>query len=75
MLTAVYTRYVESICSKYKLHDRAMFHTSGSSLVWDNEKNQWNVKLSQTSQDSQSKTISISADFAVIAPGKRSLKG
>lgn len=46
-----------------------MFGTSGQSMVWDDAKHVWNVKLSQMAESGQSKTIDISADFAVIAPG------
>lgn len=56
--------YIESVCTKYKLHDRAMFQASGKSMVWDDAKHQWNIKLSQGS-----KTIDMSTDFAIITPG------
>ena len=62
-------QYVESVASKYGLHERAMFQTSGKSMTWDDEKSEWNVKLMASPKGGNTSTIAIKAGFVVITPG------
>lgn len=46
-----------------------MFQTGGESMVWDNAKHEWNVKLNQSAKGGQATKVHINADFVVITPG------
>lgn len=47
-----------------------MFRTGGESMVWDDAKHEWNVKLHQATKGDPSKAVNLSADFVVITPGE-----
>lgn len=62
--------YLESVATKYELHDRAMFQTGGESMQWDDQTHEWVVKLKSSPKGGQSSNITISADFVVMTPGR-----
>lgn len=67
--TLTIARYIESICTKYELHERAMFQTSASEMSWDDAERGWSVQLRRATKTGPSQTIKIRADFVIINPG------
>jgi cation diffusion facilitator CzcD-associated flavoprotein CzcO len=63
--------YVNSICTKYGLHERGMFQSSGKSVEWDSSNNEWRVKIVKAPKGSQSSEHFIRADFVLFATGKK----
>lgn len=59
--------YAELLAGKYKLHERALFQTSGKSLTWTED--HWTCKLATKQKGKPQKTIEIKADFVVLASG------
>lgn len=39
--------YANSICTKYHLHERAMFQSSVKALEWSSERSEWNATIEQ----------------------------
>lgn len=39
--------YANSICTKYRLHERGMFQSSVRSLEWSSGKSEWIVQIEQ----------------------------
>ena len=63
-------QYVESICSKYRLHGRAMFQSSTKEMKWDQSGNEWVVKIMKKPKGGQESEHTIRANFVELAPGK-----
>lgn len=61
--------YAESICRKYDLFQRAMFQSKTESMSFDDDKQEWKVRISQTPKGLHSTSINISADFVILASG------
>lgn len=59
--------YADLLANTYGLRDRAMFQTSGKSLIWKTD--HWVCSLTQKSKNQAAKDITISADFVVLASG------
>ena len=62
--------YVESLCSKYNLHDRAMFQSSVKSVVWNEGVNEWDVKIAKQPKDGEESEHTLHANFVTLAPGR-----
>ena len=61
--------YVESICSKYGLHERAMFQSSVKSMIWNEKTNEWDVKIAKKPKGGEDSEHVIHANFVPLAPG------
>lgn len=62
--------YSDSIATKYNLHARTMFQSSaGQNMIWDDDKKQWLVKISEKPKGGPEQDITVKADFVVIASG------
>ena len=61
--------YVESICFKYGLHERAMFQSSGKAIDWEENTNEWIVKVSKKPRGGMESQQVVKADFVVFASG------
>ncbi|KAF2480036.1 hypothetical protein BDY17DRAFT_312935 [Neohortaea acidophila] len=62
-------KYADVICSKYGLHERAMFQSSVVKTVWDENKKQWDTTISKKPKGGQQSEHKVFADFVVIASG------
>ena len=63
--------YVESICSKYGLHECAMFQSSVKSLVWNEQTNEWDVKIAKNPKGGEGSEHVLHANFVALAPGMK----
>jgi cation diffusion facilitator CzcD-associated flavoprotein CzcO len=66
--------YVESLCSKYGLHDRAMFQSSVKSVAWNESNNEWDVKIAAKPKGGEESDHTLHANFVTLAPGKTRLR-
>ena len=62
--------YVEKVCSKYGLHDRAMFQSSVRTVVWNENTNEWDVKIVKNPKGGEKSEHTLHANFVPLAPGK-----
>ena len=62
--------YIESLCSKYGLHDRAMFQSVVQSVVWNETTNVWDVKIAKRPKGGEETEHAVQANFVGLAPGK-----
>ena len=65
--------YVESLCSKYGLHDRAMFQSSVRKAIWNESTSQWDVTLTSHPKGGEESEHVVHANFLDVAPGKDNL--
>jgi len=61
--------YCNSVCTKYGLHDRAMFQSRAKSMTWDEVKKDWVVEIVKKPKGGQESLLTLRTDFAMIAPG------
>ncbi|KAK5111189.1 hypothetical protein LTR85_012238 [Meristemomyces frigidus] len=61
--------YLESICRRYKLHDRAMFQSAGRTISWNASKNEWAVSIAEKPKGGNESEITVRADFVIFASG------
>ena len=66
-------QYVESICSKYGLHERSMFQSSGRTMDWDESSKEWVVSIAKKPKGGEESMHTVRANFVVIASGKQCL--
>ncbi|KAK3710484.1 hypothetical protein LTR37_010327 [Vermiconidia calcicola] len=61
--------YAESVCTRFDLHQRAMFQSRGQSMTWDDERKEWIVKISKKPKGGQESLHTVRASFTIIASG------
>ena len=66
--------YAESICSKYGLHERAMFQSAAKSMIWNEDKNEWIVKIIKKPKGGEESEHALHANFVTLAPGKKGFR-
>lgn len=62
--------YVESVCSKYGLHDRAMFQSSVKRIIWNEMTSEYDVRIAKTPKGGQESEMTLHTNFATLAPGE-----
>lgn len=61
--------YVESLCTRYGLHERAMFQSSIQSLVWNEGTSEWDVKIAKRPKGGNESEHTVHTNFVALAPG------
>ena len=62
--------YAESVCEKYKLHERGMFQSSVKSLTWSDSRNEWIAKIVKKPKDGDESEHIVNANFVTLASGE-----
>jgi cation diffusion facilitator CzcD-associated flavoprotein CzcO len=66
--------YIESLCSKYELHGRAMFQSAVQSVVWNESTNVWDVTIAKRPKGGEEAEHRVHANFVGLVPGERCKK-
>ena len=64
--------YIEMICSRFDLHRRAMFQSSGRSVEWDEARKEWVAVLSKKPKGRMESQHIVRADFVLFGSGEPS---
>lgn len=61
--------YADLIAAKWELEDRALFRTTVSDLVWEDDAKQWKVKAVHRRDTETEELVGFTADFIMLASG------
>lgn len=61
--------YIQSIADKYKLGERAMFQSAVRRMEWDDELNEWVVKITLQPKSGSQSHVTVRANYVAIASG------
>lgn len=61
--------YADLIASKWELENRGLFRTTVNDMTWNDDAKQWNVQALHRQNSDEEVTVSLTADFVILASG------